>query len=148
PVRLDRLVAALIELQAPRTDEKQLDVVTDVPGTLPPALVDSSLIERVLENLFGNAIAFTPSGGRIRVSARAEPAEQLLVSVSDNGPGVPPDLRDRLFQKFASGQATGRGSGLGLAFCRLAVEAHGGRIWLDSNPGAGTTVLFTIPAAA
>ncbi len=147
PVRLDRLVAALVELQGPRTEEKQLDVVTDVPENLSAALVDSSLIERVLENLFGNAIAFTPIGGRIRVSARAESAGGLLISVSDTGPGVPPDLRDRLFQKFASGQAPGRGSGLGLAFCRLAVEAHGGSIWLDSEPGAGTTVSFTVPVA-
>ena len=70
---------------------------------------------------------------------------QLYVSVRDSGPGIPPDLQDRLFQKFVTGRQKGSGSGLGLAFCRLAVEAHRGHIWFESEPGQGTIVTFTLP---
>jgi signal transduction histidine kinase len=67
--------------------------------------------------------------------------------VSDTGPGISPEVRERLFQKFVSGQEFGHGSGLGLAFCKLAVEAHGGRIWVDDKAGQGTKIRFTLPVA-
>jgi signal transduction histidine kinase len=71
----------------------------------------------------------------------------VVVSVIDNGPGIAPDLQNRLFKKFVSGRVRGRGSGLGLAFCRLVVEAQGGRIWVESTPGSGAAFRFTLPVA-
>jgi signal transduction histidine kinase len=101
----------------------------------------------VLQNLIGNAIKFTPPQGTISVTAaRDEQPEstKLLVQVRDSGAGIPPDIMSRLFQKFVSGQQPERGSGLGLAFCKLAVEAHGERISVESEPGQGTSFFFTL----
>jgi signal transduction histidine kinase len=72
----------------------------------------------------------------------------VIVSISDTGPGISPDIQSHLFQRFVRGRDPGRGSGLGLAFCRLAIEAHGGRIWLETeaDQGAGATFKFTLPA--
>jgi signal transduction histidine kinase len=69
----------------------------------------------------------------------------LLVSVIDTGPGIPSDIRELLFEKFITGQQEERGSGLGLAFCKMAIEAHGERIWVESPPEGGTTFAFTLP---
>ena len=100
---------------------------------------------RVLQNLLDNALKFTPAGGRIGVSART-PGTDVVFCVSDDGPGVPAELRDRLFREFVTGTLEGRGTGLGLAFCRQAVEAHGGRIWLERG-APGTAVSFSLPPA-
>jgi signal transduction histidine kinase len=108
---------------------------------------DPRLVSRILHNLVGNSIKFTREGGAVRVSALSDSPSALRVAVSDDGPGIPPELRERLFQKFTTGDVKGRGTGLGLAFCRLAVEAHGGRIWVDTPPGGGTTFSFTLPLA-
>jgi len=104
-------------------------------------------VSRILHNLVGNSIKFAPEGGAIRISALSDSPSMLRVTVSDDGPGIPSELRDRLFQKFTTGDVSGRGTGLGLAFCRLAVEAHGGRIWVDTEPGRGSTFSFTLPVA-
>jgi signal transduction histidine kinase len=101
----------------------------------------------MLQNLVGNAIKFTPAHGQVRVSAEAvEGNGRVAITVSDTGPGIPRDVRDRLFEKFASGNQAGRGSGLGLHFCRLAAEAHGGRIWAGGEAG-GARLTFTMPNA-
>ena len=111
------------------------------------------LIGRVLVNLLDNATKFSPPGEEILLSARLEPEGGLVrFSVSDRGEGVPKELQERIFDKFffvneEAGQM--RSSwGLGLAFCRLAVEAHGGRIWVESAEGADTTFHFTVPVAS
>jgi len=104
---------------------------------------------RVVQNLVGNAIKFTPRAGSIRVTARVEPAEKRVeVSVADDGPGIAPDLWPRLFEEFVTGELRERGSGLGLAFCRLAVEAHGGSISVESEHGRGAIFTFSLPVAA
>jgi PAS domain S-box-containing protein len=114
-------------------------------GDVPAIRLDEMLVRRVVENLVGNAIKFMPAGGTVRV--RVEPGEGTVrVSVSDDGPGIEPELSARLFEKFVTGRRAGRGSGLGLAFCRLAVEAHGGAIGLDTVPVKGATFHFTLPA--
>ena len=147
-VHLVALVGEALRLQRPLAAEKQLHLESDVSPDLPVLLVDARLAVRVLHNLVDNAIKFTPKGGTIRISARLRSApEQLAVSVSDTGPGVASSLRPRLFQKFVAGRGTGHGSGLGLAFCRLAVEAHGGRIWAEGDTAAGMTITFTLPVA-
>jgi signal transduction histidine kinase len=143
---LGSLVAEAVGMQGPLARARQLQLVTEVPADLPAVSVDAALISRVLQNLLGNAIKFTPAGGAVRVSARRE-GQEVAVSVSDDGAGVPPELLPRLFQAFAHGDHLERGSGLGLAFCRLAVEAHGGRIGVESEPGRGSTFTFTLPVA-
>jgi signal transduction histidine kinase len=99
----------------------------------------------VLENLVSNAIKFTPPGGTVTAAVRRERAGLHLV-VADTGPGLAPEMEGRLFQKFCPGPEDGRGTGLGLAFCKLAVEAHGGRIWIESNSGQGVQAHVTIPS--
>jgi signal transduction histidine kinase len=81
------------------------------------------------------------------VSAKTDTTDRprLLVSVSDTGSGIPPEIQDRLFQRFIVGQQEGRGSGLGLAFCRMAIEAHGERIWVEDTSERGTTFTFSLP---
>ena len=151
PVALPELVAQTLHLQSPMATARELRLESYVPGSLPSVWADGELIGRVLQNLVGNAIKFTPAGGRIRITAMTESSDRphVVITVSDTGPGLPPNIQARLFQKFVSGQpAQGRrGSGLGLAFCKLVVEAHGGRIWVENRPGRGATFIFTLPLA-
>lgn len=146
-VSLPRLIVDTLESQLPLAAEKNLHLESDVPDDLPLAWADEQLIERVLQNLIGNAIKFTPRDGLVRVSAKIDPADQsrFIVSVSDTGTGISPEIQERLFQKFVTGQREGHGSGLGLAFCKMVLEAHGERIWVDSTGPDGTTFAFTLP---
>ncbi len=116
---------------------------------LPRVPADEARMEQVLVNLIHNAIKFTPSGGRITVSARAE-GDKLVVSVSDTGVGIPEDDLPRVFERFykADRSRAGGGTGLGLAIAKHVVEAHGGRIWVESVEGRGATFRFTIPLAS
>jgi signal transduction histidine kinase len=100
-----------------------------------------------MQNVIGNALKFTPEGGSVSVSAEVSPdmPDKLRISVRDTGPGIPFEIRDRLFQKFVTGGQVKRGSGLGLAFCRMALEAHGERIWVLDTSEQGTTVALTLP---
>jgi signal transduction histidine kinase len=148
PVRLDIIAAEIDEMEQVLAHNRHLTLENKVRSDLPLVSVDVELLRRVLQNLIGNAIKFTPAGGHIAVEAQVDSAsQQLIVSVKDDGPGIAPDLQARLFQKFVSGRVRGRGSGLGLAFCRLVIEAHGGRIWVESTPGSGTAFRFTLPVA-
>jgi signal transduction histidine kinase len=149
-VAVGDLITATVAAQLPVALEKDLELEREVPSDLPAAWVDAKLMERVLQNLVGNAVKFTPDGGVVRVTAEIDGAEtdpRILVAVSDTGPGISLQIRDRLFQKFVTGRQEGRGSGLGLAFCKMVVEAHDERIWVESTPGEGTTFFFTLPVA-
>jgi NtrC-family two-component system sensor histidine kinase KinB len=160
-VPLAMLVDEALRVQSPLASSKGVRLENSVPQSLPPAWADAKLIERVLQNLIDNAIRFTPLNGLVRVVAqqagdgatgpeeggRSAPVPQLQISVSNNGPGLAPEVQDRLFQKFVTGGEQGSGTGLGLAFCKLAVEAHGGRIWVESEPDKITTFTFTLPLA-
>jgi PAS domain S-box-containing protein len=130
-------------------NEKNLTLTMDMPSTLLPIDVDPSLIMRVIQNLMNNAIKFTPEGGAVHLKAWQEQDDSthLHVSLQDTGPGIPEEIQDRLFEEFVTGLHVGRGSGLGLAFCKLALEAHGQRIWVDTEIGQGTTFTFTLPVA-
>jgi two-component system sensor histidine kinase VicK len=117
---------------------------------LPPARADRDRINQVLDNLIGNAIKFSPQGGTITL--RLEDAgEMLQVSVSDTGIGIPEEQVERIFERFyqVDGSATRKfgGAGLGLAIVKRIVEAHGGRIWVKSQLGLGSTFSFTLPKA-
>jgi signal transduction histidine kinase len=107
------------------------------------------MIIRVLTNLLDNAAKFTQTGGEIGLFVKKQ-ADNLAFTVSDNGPGISPDAQNRVFERFTRLESTKKtkGTGLGLPFCKLAVEAHGGRIWVESKPGEGSEFTFTLPLEA
>ncbi len=116
---------------------------------LPYIWVDVDMAHRVFINLLENAIKFTPVGGTIEIGAAIADSESVKFWVRDNGPGIPLADQERIFQKFTrlKSQSSKGGLGVGLAFCRLAVVGHGGKIWLESEPGKGATFWLTLPVA-
>lgn len=135
PIEIAELTAEIAGAMALRAHSAEVEIVAEVaPQTIH---ADPDLIRRVLENLIDNAIRHAPAETRVRISSVAQGATVEL-RVADAGPGVPPALRDRVFERFVQGDAGPRGSrGLGLAFCKLAIEAQGGAIWIeDAQPGA------------
>ena len=136
------LLATLQTLPGSRT------VTLDAPDVPLTVMTDVVLIRRVLQNLLSNALRYTPSGGDIRVSVTSSPSK-VRVTVTDAGPGIAPEFHQSIFEKF--GQVEDRenrtGTGLGLTFCKLAVEAHGGRIGVESEVGQGSAFWFTLPCA-
>jgi signal transduction histidine kinase len=114
---------------------------------LPSIQGDGNKLERVLDNLLDNALKYTPKGGVITVAVRPMNG-QVEVRVTDTGPGIPPEYRERIFDRFTrvpGSEGRRRGLGWGLAFCSRVIEAHGGRIWVESEAGQGSTFAFTIP---
>jgi PAS domain S-box-containing protein len=148
PVDIETLFGEALEQVEPSATGKSLTLRSLVAPDLPPAGADADLIRRVIINLLDNAIKYTPPGGVISLGVKRTGAT-LTVSVRDTGPGVPEADRERIFDKFMRVQreAAPKGLGLGLAFCKLAVEAHGGHIWVDSGRGPGATFSFTLPLA-
>jgi signal transduction histidine kinase len=132
-------------------DYKKISLVTAAMSGEILATADSRLTERVLINLLSNAIKFTPAGGQITFSAERQPANQILIGIHDNGPGIPIELEKHVFSRFGQVETpksgANVGSGLGLTFCKLAVEAQDGRIWLEPNDGRGALIRFTLPGA-
>lgn len=112
------------------------------------ALCDAEIVRRVLANLLDNSLKFTPRNGEVEVSVRRVDASRVRVSVRDTGAGIPEAHRSRIFEKFSQIEASEarRGTGLGLAFCKLAVDAHGGEIGVESQTGKGSTFWFTLPS--
>jgi signal transduction histidine kinase len=111
---------------------------------------DERRIKQVIFNLLSNAVKFTPAGGAVDVVAARDNGE-VRVSVSDTGPGIAPEDHERIFEKFqqtGAGIEQREGTGLGLALSKRLVELHGGRIWLESEPGRGSTFVFTLPAGS
>jgi signal transduction histidine kinase len=113
------------------------------------ALCDAVLLRRVLDNLLSNALKFTPPGKEITVSIARE-GEAAQLAVTDTGAGIPEKYHQKVFEKFSQieDEQQSKGTGLGLTFCKLAVEAHGGKIGVDSEVGRGSTFWFTLPLAA
>jgi signal transduction histidine kinase len=127
--------AASIELQLQMDDE------------LPEIRADRERLLQVLENLIGNATKFTPKGGRITIAA-AKQLGAVLFSVADTGDGIPPESLPHVFDRFwQAKRAERRGAGLGLPICKGIVEGYGGRLWVESTLGRGSTFYFTIPTA-
>ncbi len=124
------------------------DLQIRIPPDLPLVYADRRRVGQVLSNLVENAAKYAPPHTPIVVSASAG-EEQVKVSVSDQGPGIPSELRERIFERFFRADHRGDrpGTGLGLAICRGIVEAHGGRIWVESQPGQGSVFAFTLPIA-
>jgi len=147
PLDLNDLVRRAGITALPRAREQQISLFFDLDKDMPPVPADEELVERVLANLLDNALKFTPAQGQITLFTRAG-TDEVQVGVADTGEGIPAGERQRIFEKFTQLHRNikgARGSGLGLTFCRLAVEAHGGRIWVEDNPPQGSRFIFTLP---
>ena len=134
---------AIRKLQA-RAGSHRLRI--DLPPGILAVNADPLRIERIIINLVDNALKYSPAGSEVRVFARQED-NQLLLGVSDQGRGISREEQSRLFRSFQRLDPSVKGVGLGLRVCRILVEAHGGRIWVDSEPGKGSTFFFALPAA-
>jgi two-component system sensor histidine kinase/response regulator len=148
PLEMALVLRVMVRQSQPLADQKNVALLLEIPDTLPWVLGDVDLLPRVVANLLDNAIKFTPADGQITVTT--EPTEEtLVVCVADTGPGIPTNQQARIFDKFAQlDQDPGRGDasvGLGLAFCKLAIEAQGGRIWVESDLGQGSRFKFALP---
>lgn len=151
PLSLGSLLEAKAREYRGLAESAGIDLRIDGDGAVPPAIGDPELTERMLENLLSNALRFTPRGGTVTLAARPEGAF-VACAVSDTGPGIPEEHRERLFKRFEpiTPPHVKRGAastGLGLAFCRLAVEAQGGRIRHETPAAGGTRIVFILPTA-
>jgi two-component system, NtrC family, sensor histidine kinase KinB len=147
-VPLPRLIKEAFELVQPTFHRRQAELTSDFPDDLPAVYVDADMIRRVFVNLLDNASKYTPEGFPVTIAVAGPDSDGFLsVSVSDSGSGVPQRYRDVIFEKFrrVQGEGAPKGMGLGLAFCRLAVEAHGGTIGVDDAPTGGARFHFTLP---
>jgi signal transduction histidine kinase len=136
------------EAQAGVAHAAALLIECDVPEALPAVRVDCDRVQQVVCNLVGNAMKFTPPGGRITVSARVVDGEEIEVSVKDTGAGMSEADLERIFEPYWQAQRTASlGAGLGLKIAKGIIEAHGGRIRVESALGEGTTFFFTLPVA-
>jgi len=130
----------------PVAQGRRQTIIVELPKQLPRIWVDGDMARRVLINLMENSVKFTPPEGKLEVGARHED-DWVHIWVKDNGPGIPFVEQERIFDKFTRlrGSNKANGLGIGLAFCRLAVVGHGGKIWVESEPGKGSTFHFTFP---
>jgi len=148
---VEEIVAMAMARADALTRDHRLEV--ELESELPVARVDASLIAEVLFSLIDNAAKYSPSGSRIKISAGRAENERIMIAVEDQGRGIPAPLRERVFDKFFRATAEGaaslgrpRGLGMGLAIARGIVEAHGGRIWVESGAGGvGARIAFTVP---
>jgi signal transduction histidine kinase len=140
------LLKEAVEIVLPMSRGKDQQVQIETDRKLPHVLIDPDMVRRVLINLLENAVKYTPSGSTITTGGTSDD-DSITLWIKDNGPGIPPAEHKRIFEKYTrvTGIGSQKGLGLGLAYCRLAVEAHGGRIWVESQPGYGSKFLFTLP---
>ncbi|MCI0646431.1 MAG: ATP-binding protein [Chloroflexi bacterium] len=148
-VSLQELLAERVQDYLFQAEKEGKSFAFQCPADLPAVTADAHLVERVVDNLVENAFKFTEQGGRIELRVEAKEAA-FYVTVSDDGQGIPPEQQERIFQKFAQvtdteGRPLRGGTGLGLTFCQIVVEAHNGRIWAESTPGRGSAFTFTLP---
>jgi two-component system phosphate regulon sensor histidine kinase PhoR len=131
-----------------QAQDKQIEILIDLDIPLPRVLVDEDRTRQVLVNLLANAVKFSPAGSDVLVQAHDQ-GNKVLVTVSDHGPGIAPDLRHKVFERFFQirhGDAATQGTGLGLAIVKEIVHAHGGHIWIEDVESGGTRMCFTLPA--
>jgi signal transduction histidine kinase len=142
------LVSDAVEQVSSLAEDGQTILVTEVAPGLPNFSADRNMLSRTLVNLIANAIKFTRSG-TVTIRAFRDEVNNLRFEIRDTGEGIPSEAFERIFEKFGQLDSRNRvGTGLGLAFCKLAVEAHGGHIKVESTPGIGSTFSFTIPLAS
>lgn len=149
-IRLGDVAAQALDMLSGTAAEAGIVVTVEEAPDLPPVHADPDKLRRVFLNLLDNALRYTPADGEVAIRLTRRDTD-LIVMIEDSGSGIPPELHERIFDRFFQGDPARRkrgvkGSGLGLTFCRLAVEAHGGRIWAEERPGGGSRFTFTLPA--
>jgi signal transduction histidine kinase len=145
PVRVGVLLHSALEVYRPLTEQKGITLAVSSFPTV-TAVLDEQRVHQVFANLIANAVRYTPAGGTITLSAQAEDG-QVRFSVTDSGAGISPENLPRVFERFWSGGKCRGCAGLGLAISRAIVQAHGGEMTVDSQPGQGATFTFTLPLA-
>jgi len=148
PIDLGALMAEIAERLQPVAEQKAIKLSVNIAAGLPTVQADAGRLDQVLMNLLSNALKFTPEQGAIALDVTALEHE-IEVAVVDTGPGIPPDEMPLLFEKFSQ-TSTGKnsavqGTGLGLLICRHLIQAHGGRIWAESEVGRGSRFIFRVP---
>jgi two-component system sensor histidine kinase KdpD len=145
---LSEIINSIEGRLAKLTEHHRLTI--NVPSELPEVYVDEGRIGQVITNLVENAAKYAPEGSEISIGAE-QASDEIIVSVTDEGEGVPPELQDKLFDRFYQTESivTGRkkGTGLGLSICKGIVEIHGGRIWVESKLGEGAKFSFSLPSS-
>ena len=149
PLDIESLIEAVERLMLPRARARNQSIRHTVAPGVPLVVADERALRQILLNLLSNAVKFTPEGGRIEIACHPSPNGGVTLSVSDNGPGIPLEKMERVFQPFSQldnryGRAAG-GTGLGLALVRGLAELHGGKAWIDSQLGEGTSVNVYFP---
>ncbi len=155
PVRLQEVtaapaIAAGAERLRTQAERAELTLAIDLPSDLPTVIADPDRIQQVVVNLVHNAIKFTPAGGQIRLTAKHNATTgEVVVAVQDSGVGIAPEDQPRIFERFykADRARSGGGTGLGLAIAKHIIQAHGGRVWVESWPSRGSTFFFSLPTA-
>jgi signal transduction histidine kinase len=145
---LDVIVHEIVETLSPVAANKGLTLQTDIPREMPLVSGDPMLLRQAITNLVDNAIKYTPSGGQVQVKLSADNGA-FQVAVSDSGVGIAPADQAHLFEKFfrvkQRGSTQVKGSGLGLAIVKSIIERHGGRVWMESRLGKGSTFFVEVP---
>jgi len=150
PLDLPQLLQQIADETSPQASGKQQTLVLEMTGPLPPVRVDEARIRQIVLNLLNNAFKFTPAGGKITIRTATGNPGEVLTRIEDNGPGMDEETMAHLFDPYwqRAAQKGGQGGlGIGLALSKLLVELQGGRITVESEPGKGTAISFTLPAA-
>ena len=146
-VNIKELITGIVETASKKSEKHRF--IADFADNIPQLAADRIRLVRITENLIDNAIKYSPDGGDVKVSVRREGRDRIIVSVADHGVGIPSEKLKMLFEPFQRLGATStpavQGTGLGLVVCRRLVEAHGGKIWVESEPGKGSTFSFSLP---
>ena len=150
PIAPAALLTEVLHEWEMRLAQEEASAAMDVADDAPVFRADKGLVKRVFSNLIQNALTHSPRNVKVSLRARHDGASDgVLFTVADNGPGIPKEYHEIIFRKFEQAKTPSaprvRSSGLGLAFCKLAVEAHGGRIWVQSEEGKGSQFHFTLP---
>jgi signal transduction histidine kinase len=151
PTDLRSVLAQVLTVLKPRAKEKRIKVSTFLPANLPPLQADPAKLGQILSNLLTNAVKYTLEGGSVGIEARTVENGSVEIRVTDTGIGIDPEDQERIFERFTqvdgSGTRSQGGTGLGLAITKDLIELHGGAIRVQSQPGAGSSFIFTMPQA-
>lgn len=148
PLSVSDLVDFVAEVEGPELEQRHVSLARELSPDLPLLFVNIDIIQRVLLNIVDNALKVSRQGQTITIRAHSDNGSRMArISIIDQGPGVPEIYRERIFEKYqrVNGMSTSKGLGLGLAFCKVAVEAHGGRIWVEDSPDEGACFCLTVP---
>ena len=149
PLDMSGLVSEAVDIMRPLLGTKEQDITIELPVDLPQVMGDAEMIHRVLMNLLENASKYLPANGKITVGG-IQDEQSLKLWVEDNGPGIPDHEKEWIFEKYARLDPTGssKGSGIGLTYCRMVVEGHGGQIWVEPAQDTGARFIFTLPVVS